>query len=199
MNEVMRATIGAERVTIYYEDQPESPREWDNLGHMICFHRRYNLGDKHDMTVEELKELVRREDVIALPLYLYDHSGLRIATSTARMVDVQWDVSMVGYIYVTLEDIRKCFNKKRVSKKLRNRVRTYLNGEVETYDQYLMGDVYGFVHEKKVVCECCNNVEYEHLNSCWGFYGHKNLPEVILGHLDKPKKWRNAEWEDLSH
>lgn len=26
----------------------ESPREWDNLGTMICWHSRYNLGDDHN-------------------------------------------------------------------------------------------------------------------------------------------------------
>jgi hypothetical protein len=31
------------------DDQPESPREGsDNFGKMICWHRRYNLGDEHD-------------------------------------------------------------------------------------------------------------------------------------------------------
>jgi hypothetical protein len=31
------------------DNDPENPREdRDNFGKMICFHRRYNLGDKHD-------------------------------------------------------------------------------------------------------------------------------------------------------
>ena len=35
-------------VKIFPDDNPESPREWDNLGTMVCWHRRYNLGDgKH--------------------------------------------------------------------------------------------------------------------------------------------------------
>lgn len=33
----------------YYDNDPQNPRtDWDNLGHMICWHRRYNLGDKHN-------------------------------------------------------------------------------------------------------------------------------------------------------
>lgn len=33
----------------YYDHDPQNPRtDWDNLGHMICWHRRYNLGDKHN-------------------------------------------------------------------------------------------------------------------------------------------------------
>lgn len=30
---------------IKQEESPMDPREWDNLGTMICFHSRYNLGD----------------------------------------------------------------------------------------------------------------------------------------------------------
>lgn len=28
------------------EDYPQSPREWDNLGTMVCWHKRYGLGDE---------------------------------------------------------------------------------------------------------------------------------------------------------
>lgn len=32
-------------IRIEQDDNPESPREWDNVGTMVCFHDRYNLGD----------------------------------------------------------------------------------------------------------------------------------------------------------
>lgn len=35
-------------IKIYNDDPVESPREWDNLGKMVCFHSRYNLGDEHE-------------------------------------------------------------------------------------------------------------------------------------------------------
>ena len=34
--------------TLYFDPEPTSPREGDNLGTMVCWHSRYNLGDKHD-------------------------------------------------------------------------------------------------------------------------------------------------------
>jgi len=34
------------RATIMYDPEPVNPREWDNLGTMVCFHKRYNLGDE---------------------------------------------------------------------------------------------------------------------------------------------------------
>ena len=33
---------------IVQDTDPESPRTWDNLGTMVCFHKRYELGDKTD-------------------------------------------------------------------------------------------------------------------------------------------------------
>jgi hypothetical protein len=42
---------------IGFESYPNSPREWDNLTEMICYHPRYNLGDKHNYSDVEAKRL----------------------------------------------------------------------------------------------------------------------------------------------
>ena len=34
------------KIKIYQDELPESPRNWDNLGTMVCWHRNYNLGDE---------------------------------------------------------------------------------------------------------------------------------------------------------
>ena len=47
---------------IMLDDEPMNPRtDWDNFGHMVCWHRRYNLGDEHrfEDTNDLLKELVQ--------------------------------------------------------------------------------------------------------------------------------------------
>lgn len=41
-------------IQISHDEMAESPREWDSLGTMACFHRRYTLGDKDG--VYDLKE-----------------------------------------------------------------------------------------------------------------------------------------------
>ena len=64
---------------IEQESYPESPRAWDNLTTMICFHKRYNLGDEHNYTHdnfnswEELKERLEEDYniIIIKPLYIY--------------------------------------------------------------------------------------------------------------------------------
>lgn len=34
------------RIRVVLDDHPTSPREWDNLGTMVCFHPRHMLGDE---------------------------------------------------------------------------------------------------------------------------------------------------------
>ena len=44
------------------DDEPLNPRtDWDNFGHMVCWHRQYNLGDEHQFedSNDLLKQLVR--------------------------------------------------------------------------------------------------------------------------------------------
>ena len=34
-------------IKLVHDHDAESPREWDNLGSMVCAHRRYRLGDEN--------------------------------------------------------------------------------------------------------------------------------------------------------
>ena len=156
-----------------------NPREWDNLGTMTCWHRRYNLGDKHDyrepddfilsfvpdnapctesMSLNELIEKYVRPKAIILPLYLYDHSGITMNTTGFHC---PWDSGQVGFIHVMLDKVRQEWGVKRTSQKLRQQIEDSLKAEVSTYDDYLRGNVYGYEVEKNG----------EHIDSCWGFIG----------------------------
>ena len=151
------------KIQVFIDEDPPNPRkEFDNFGHMICFHRRYDLGDKHNLSVEEAKELSKRKDVISLPLFLYDHSGITMKTSP---FSCPWDSGQVGFIYVTKEEIRKEFGVKLVTQKTKERVVSILRSEVEEYDQYLTGNVYGYT-----IVDPYGEEKY----SCWGFFGNYN-------------------------
>jgi len=168
MEPVNTERVGKYLIEIYPDSSPDSPREWDNLGTMVCFHKRYDLGDKHDYcssnydSWEEMKEdIIKTENVYTiLPLYLYDHSGITMSTSPFHC---PWDSGQVGFIFVSKDKVKK----EGIDE---TKVEQYLKGEVETYDQYIMGDVYGYkVFE---VSTCDHGHEHkEELDSCWGFYG----------------------------
>jgi len=166
-------------IEIRQDDMPEPPREWDNLGTMVCSHSRYNLGDEQ-LSYGEFWDFIKEEggkdSFFILPLYLYDHSGLTMSTEP---FSCPWDSGQVGYIYVSKDDVRNEFGAGRISTKLAKQAFKILKGEVETYDQYLRGDVYGYIIKDS------NGVEQE---SCWGFYGEdycRKEAEAVVCSLEK--------------
>ncbi|MAY33064.1 MAG: hypothetical protein CMM86_10715 [Rhodovulum sp.] len=173
-------------IKIYHDPDAESPRAWSNLGTLICWHRRYRLGDSHqfdspeaflrdladvsdssDLSMAQLRERADRKAVL-LPVFLYDHSGLAMNTIGFHC---PWDSGQVGFVYVTLEAVRKEFSVKRVTKALREKAEDILRGEIVSYDANLGGWVYGYVIER----------DGEEIDACWGFVGDYEtgcLPEA---------------------
>jgi hypothetical protein len=163
---------------IKQDEDPMNPRECDNLGKMVCFHGRYELGDKHSMSMEDAKALHAKmnKEGVALPLYLYDHSGITMSTAP---FSCPWDSGQVGFIYADKEAIRKNFMKKACSKKMLAQALEILRDEVKVYDQYLTGDVYGYVIKDE---------EGEVVDSCWGFFGMKDAEEQGKAALESENK-----------
>lgn len=157
MDAIKTLNVNDLTIEIYHDENPESPREWDNLGTMLYKHPRYILGDR-EATVEEIEEITGDDNYLWLPTYIYDHSGVTMNTSG---FSCPWDSGQVGIIYVSKDDIRKEYGKQRISKMLKNKVYCVLRSEVRTFDQYLRGDVYGYMAKKGD----------EVIESCWGFYG----------------------------
>jgi len=160
---------GPFRVEVYLDMNVESSRDWDNLGTMACFHGRYVLGD-NDLGFKQSdfrswdgmeKYLIEeRKARIILPLFLLDHSGLRMKVGSFHD---PWDSGQVGYIFVTADKIRKEYGVKRITKRVLALAEKCLRAEVETYDDFLSGSVYGIVLKKGD----------EIKDSCWGFFGWK--------------------------
>ena len=40
------------KINIYYDQDTESPRSWDNVATFVCEYRGYTLGDKQDVDSE---------------------------------------------------------------------------------------------------------------------------------------------------
>lgn len=157
------------------EDAFNPRKEYDNFGVMVCWHRRYDLSDNNDFSspddfLEWWKENGKGGELI--PLGLLDHSGLHMyCGGGSHWTDgAGWDSGTVGFIYATADMIRKEYGK-RITKAVREKTRKLLTGEVETYDQYLTGDVWGYMIE---------DAEGEHIESCWGFYGFDYCKEEGL-------------------
>jgi len=170
-------------IKIEQDLDPMNPRkECDNLGTLICFHRRYSIGDKSDYvsgnfaSFDDLKNAIIKTEnpAVILPVFMYDHSGITINTTG---FSCPWDSGQIGFIFVSRDQVKKEYGWKRLSKKRLSKIEQYLNGEIETYNQYLKGDVFGFIIEDE---------SGEHVDSCWGFYGYeycKTEAEAIVKNI----------------
>jgi hypothetical protein len=186
------------RLKIKQDTDAGNPRkEWDNLGTMYCEHRRYELGDKdaEDIAVYNYKTEQRETPLkgyTILPLFLYDHGG--ITMSTGRF-DCPWDSGCVGYIYISDEKARKEYGWKVITRKRRELLATYLKNEVKTYDQYLTGEVFGFIYESFAILEDGTEESQDDEDSCWGFYGRDLTENGISDHLPVELKECEITWE----
>jgi len=147
-------------VEIHQDDDPQNPRtDMDNLGSMVAFHRDYTIGDKHTFkSADEVMAHIKATKAVWLPVYLFDHSGLTVRTTP---FSCPWDSGQVGVIFAEREKVLKEYSKRALTRALRAKVEGVLRGEVETFDQMLTGEVYGYVVKKDGKTE----------ESCWGFYG----------------------------
>lgn len=166
---IQEQNIGDYLIKIFQDYEPENPRQWDNLGKMICFHRKYNLGDQHNYNSNDFNswdefksQLIKDHNVaVIIPIYMYDHSGITISTTP---FSYPWDSGQIGFIFVSKVDALKEYGGSKLTKKLKEKLTHNLIGEVEAYDQYLTGDVYGYQI----------TLNEEELESCWGYYGSES-------------------------
>ncbi len=171
------------KLKIATDDTAQNPREaYDHLGRMVCWHKRHTLGDEQPKEEPDAYRAELPEGSIVLDLYLYDHSGLRMSTNA---FNDRWDSGQVGFIYATPEVIAKEFGAyETMTDDLRDKVVNVLEAEVKTYDDYLSGNVWGFVLE---------NEDGDTLDSCWGFYGDDK--DGIACHLpDDAKELLEDAW-----
>nr|DAJ66692.1 MAG TPA: hypothetical protein [Caudoviricetes sp.] len=195
------------------DDFPENPREWDNIGTMLCWHRQYGLGDKHgyasprdfleemvmpyievnidleNISNSEILSILRENDFIILPIYLLDHSELSMSVSD---FGDKWDSGQVGWIYVSPEKIEKEYG--AVNETTKKAAQKGLKAEIEIYDSFLRGNIWDFALYDINIGELIDTVG--------GFIGDVDeIKDDILSYLDcaqEEAKYliENLEWED---
>lgn len=176
-------------ITVFRDEYVESPRRWDNVATMICWHSSYLLGDEHNYedaydflseiyreifgkeweddhdnenTFDIYSAIVESEQMYITPLYLYDHGGIDLRTYKTG----DWDESAVGFAYVWKNAI---LNEYRNGSELgwMSKAHEIIDNEIAIYNHYLQGELYGFRLCKHVTrqdrCPHCGEIirEYE--------------------------------------
>ena len=145
---------------------------------------------------------------IIRPLYLYDHGGITIS---AGAFSCPWDSGQVGWQYITDEALAAEWNGDR------DAALRYMDATLQTYDDYIQGNVYGFTVEKGTLCSDIRTyadgtqvplgekIEWEHEDSCWGFIGDwwregdptgmgDHLPSEVMALFDSMNYNDEGEW-----
>lgn len=150
------------RLVIEEDEFSEDPREFDNLGTMLCCYPGYHLGDynSNKETEEQLMEICRKygksdeeidemtfseevqfilnqDNICGLPLYITDHSGISMQTYRFDA----WDSSLVGLIFVE-KDFYLAQTCLKDEEGWKEKAKETLKSEVETYSDFLEGNVY---------------------------------------------------------
>lgn len=161
-------------IQIEQDDYDDNPREWDNVGRFLLFHRRYTLGDKDnpyktedfkgwdELEAQIIKDL---KPVAMFRVGMIDHSGLHVYEGGgAHGCDPGgWDSGTIGFALVTPEAAKRDFNVKKITPAVKRKCLAALRSELATYDQYLSGDVW---------CYVVTGPSGDVLDSCGGFYGY---------------------------
>lgn len=199
---VAYAENGLYRLRILHDDCAPNPlTDFDCLGKVICWHRNRELGHPHcyrnprhfleELALEhgareskvaqwrfdELLAYVRKH-VILLEIWAYEHGSIVLRTSEGgNPFPCSWDSYFVGYTYVTKADAREEYG--RLTRKRVELIKQVLKSEIDEYSEYVNGNVYAFVLEKK--CESprmCGQygenemtADFEVVDSCGGFFG----------------------------
>ena len=132
-------------IEIRQDSCPESPAEWDNLGTIAYSSRRYTLGTENVSKdrLDEIRDGIKKGTLIGLPVWAYIHGGARIKAADANPFHCPWDSGQSGFVYCTKQAAIKEFGTHpRMTKAVKEAALSAMRSEVETFSQYLEGDVW---------------------------------------------------------
>jgi len=162
------------RLEIYADESGMGgPDEDQDAGaFLVAGHRQFSVpfpGEKRGPTADQVNAWTERGTHHRFPLEAYIHSGVVLAfSSEGNFPDRRWDVSNpVGFIFLCREEWPD-----------EDKARGYAAGMLKHWNDWLSGNVYGFMIEGKAD-------PGEDLDSCWGFFGD-------------PDPWVNGIAEHLS-
>ena len=179
-------------INIHPDRDTESPDDWGDEGvFLVAFHdsftvKRDGIASPEDVVwywpkeriVQHLVEQEGYEPADAadeaesghipgyevFPLQAYIHGGVALSLGS---FSCPWDSGHVGWVLIKLSDVGD------------GKARVCAEGLVETWNQYLSGDVWGFVITDS------DGDEVGH-GSCWGFYGLDACIEEAKGECPGP-------------
>lgn len=207
-------------IQVKQDDNPamNPVRDYDMFGKMIFFHRRMSLGHESpscsvdewiqnwlhkntELDYDKVENMSQSESWaefekinFVIPVYAYEHGGITIRCKSKGTGWDSFDSGQLGFTFASYEDIRKNFGRgktHRLTSAAIKRAENCLISEVDEYDNYLNGNVWGYI--------ITNKETGEELDSCWGFIGEESHcqeeAESAAEHYEKDLKEEADKFE----
>ena len=174
------------KAELIYDQHATNPRECDNLGTILIAPNKSHWIASRDDVVDtsiclgknpyEHWENLRREQLklkkseiaIAYPITKYEHGG---EISLQLGYKSGWDYGVVGFVYVTKEQVRKCYGVDRITKSIIECAENCLQSELDMLTHWLNGDCYGWqIKEYALTDDGLDWEEVDVLDACWGYF-----------------------------
>lgn len=170
---------------LVYDQDATTPRECDNLGTILIAPSKSHWVASGDNAVDtsippgnspdEHWENIRREQLklkksdiaIAYPITQYGHGEISLSLGYKS----GWDRGVVGFVYVTKEQLRTWYGVDRITKSISGHAKTCLQAELDLLATWLNGNCYGWHIKEYVLMD--DGLDWEKvgtLESCWGYF-----------------------------
>ena len=179
METVEEKRIGKYLIKIIPDTDAERPdRRDDDFAFLVYDHRQFYVAKKGFEPRDIFDHLNTGKKTYdgywAFVVYAYIHGGVALSVGSHNFPDAQWDVSTTGFALIKRE--KGMYTREKALKAAKSLI--------ETWNQYLSGDVYGYQ-----ICEIDADGEENELDSCWGFYGQDECmkeAESIVEVIQRP-------------
>ena len=166
-----KISVGNISVEIYYDSDSESPRQWSPMTKFVMIHKRYDLPNEIDFKFndyalwDDVRDELWKDYNWVFPVYMLDHGGTRLSLN--RFND-KWDSGQVGFICLNEDEMFSNFG---FGADLDEKARQVAEAELDEYDSWMNGNVFGFrLFEETQEIEC---------NQQWGFIGDHDTSGLI--------------------
>ena len=173
------------KAELVYDTDAANPRQCDNLGTILISPNKSHWIASRDDVVDtsiclgnnpyehwnnirrEQLKLKKSEIAIAYPITKYEHGEISLQLGYKQ----GWDYGVVGFVYVTKEQVRKCYGVDRITKSIIERATNCLQSELDMLTHWLNSDCYGWqIKEYALDDDGLDWEEVDTLDNCWGYY-----------------------------
>ena len=169
---------------LIYDQHADNPRECDNLGTILIAPNKSHWIASRDDVVDtsiclgknpyehwnnlrrEQLKLKKSEIAIAYPITKHEHGSISLSLGYKQ----GWDYGVVGFVYITKEQVRKCYGVDRITKSIIERATKCLQSELDMLTHWLNSDCYGWqIKEYALTDDGLDWEEVDTLDNCWGY------------------------------